>query len=55
MNTKKKILADISNLVKDAAEATFAEAEEIAEQLKELQSNMIEVLDLLTTNGDNNE
>ncbi len=52
---KEKILADISSLVEEASEATFAEAEEITEQLRELQANMIKVLDLLTTHSDDSE
>ncbi len=31
---KEKILTDISDLIQEASEATFAEAEEITEQLR---------------------
>jgi hypothetical protein len=49
---KEKILADISALIEEASQATFDEAEEITEQLEELQSNMIEVLTTLCTDDD---
>ena len=48
-----KILDDISNLVEEASQATFAEAEEVTEQLEELQSNMVEILTTLCTDDDN--
>jgi hypothetical protein len=47
-----KILNDVAEIIEEASQATFAEAEEITEQLEELQSNMIEVLTTLCTDDD---
>jgi len=47
-----KILNDVAEIIEEASQATFAEAEEITEQLEELQSNMVEVLTTLRTDDD---